>query len=172
MLIYTLYFILTGTDLISPLELLALLSGLYIMLYLTAPVPGQRPEVDLPENPGLRDIMLYAWHGQLELKRAFWSFFIILNIALLIDDFLVTHGLFSVSSWQDVLIMLACASILWIVSVWRCSALTESRIWSAFARFATLGAVADFALRIFIWAEYPREFFQCQEVLLDYSSCF
>ncbi len=172
MLIYTLYFILTGTDLISPLELMALLGGIYILLYLTAPVPGQHPEIELPKQAGLRDYMLYAWHGQLPLKSAFWSYFIILNIALVVDDFLVTHGLFSVSSWQNILVMTASAAVLWVVSVWRCSAMTESRVWSAFARLATLGAIADFALRVFVWVEYPREFFQCQELLLDYSSCF
>jgi hypothetical protein len=77
-----------------------------------------------------------------------------------------------VSSWDDVHFMLLLPIVWWTVSIWRCSAYTRFRLYSAGARLITLGVFVEYALKLYIRIDYPRLFFNCEELLLDYGSCF
>ncbi len=171
MLVYPLSFLFYHTKQVSPQELLGVIFFLYLLLYISAPQPEGVWQRSEPKQSVVL-ILQDAWFGEISLWRAFWPYFLVLNAVLYAVDSLVTGAMLSVSSWDDVLIIAVCSSILWCVAVWRASANTGSRIWGAFARLATLCAFLDFILRIWVRAEYPSEFFNCQEMILNYTNCF
>ncbi|MGR9114469.1 MAG: hypothetical protein ACU85E_01790 [Gammaproteobacteria bacterium] len=159
-------------QLIGPVELLIIFSCLYSALYISSPDPydsWQRVEYSGGEG---YQYLLRAWFGELTLRLIFWPFFLVLNAALYAADTMVKSGAISVSSWGNIHIMLLGPVIWWTVSVWRGSGRTRSRWWSACARLAVLCAYLEFGMRLFIRMEFPRIFFNCEELLLDYFSCF
>jgi len=87
-------------------------------------------------------------------------------------DTLVKMGMFTVSSWDDVHLMLLLPTVWWTISVWRCSFNTALIVWVACARWLTISVYFEYALKLLIRIDYPRIFFGCDELLLDYGSCF
>jgi hypothetical protein len=87
-------------------------------------------------------------------------------------DTLAKAGMLTVSSWDDVHLMLLLPIVWWTTAVWRCSANTNLRVWAAFARLLTLSVFFEYGLKLLIRIDYPRIFFGCEELLLDYGSCF
>ena len=81
-------------------------------------------------------------------------------------------GLLTVSSWDDVHIMLLLPIVWWSTSVWRCSANTDIRLGSSGARLMIFAVLFEYGLKLLIRIDYPRIFFGCEELLLDYGSCF
>lgn len=173
MFIYSLPLFFTYTDIGSPLELLAITLILFVTLFISAPFPDESFE-EIPVN---RSLYLYYYFlqasvGQLSLWRVFWPFFIILNLGLFITDYQAKAAEISVSSWDDLHFMFFFPSIFWTVAVWRSSANTSKKIWATYARLATLAVFFEYSLKIFIRSEYPNIFFECQEKMMDYMSCF
>ncbi len=87
-------------------------------------------------------------------------------------DTLVKMGLLTVSSWDDVHIMLLLPIVWWITAIWRCSANTQFKAYMAGARLVTFAVLFEYALKLLLRIDYPRLFFGCEELLLDYGSCF
>lgn len=171
MLVYPLSFLFYHTKQVGPQEFLGVVFFLYLLLYISAPQPEGVWQGHAPKQSVVLMIQ-DAWFGEISLWRAFWPYFLILNVVLYTADRLATSAMLSVSSWDDILLMAVFSSILWCVAVWRASANTGSRIWGAFARLATLCVFFDFILRIVVRVDYPSEFFNCQELLLNYTNCF
>lgn len=171
MFYYTLGFIFTQTSLITPLEFSITLLVLYLFLYLTAPLLDEDWK-SIPVADSLKMMVFDAWYGEIALWRSFWPFFIALNITLFTADTLIKMALISVSSWDNILMMVFIPSIMWCISIWRASANTGSRIWAAMARLASLSPFVDIALRIYLQIDYPRPFFNCGEMLFNFRNCF
>lgn len=171
MFIYSLPLFFTYANLGTPLELFAIAAILFAALLVGAPFPEENLE-DRGFNYPLYFYFLYAWSGQLNLWRVFWPFFIILNVGFFITDYQTKAGEISVSSWDDLHFMFFFPSIVWTIAVWRSSANTSKKIWAAYARLLTLAVFFEYGLKIFIRSHYANIFFECQEKMMDYMSCF
>jgi len=174
MFVYSLPLLFTELAIIQPAELLFILLGIYGILFISVPLPLPVSEWQQQRlgKYAFYQYLLTSWSGLMPVWQCFWPFFLLLNLSLFTADTLAKSTLLSVSSWDDVHMMLFFPLIWWGVAVWRCSALTQYRAWAAFARLLTLCAVFEFLLKAYIRWAYPRVFFNCQELLLDYSSCF
>jgi len=167
MFVYSLTILFNQIDLLSPLEALFVLAGLFVIVWILAPAPeaGFRPWSS-------EHYFFSCWAGGQGLIAVFWPFFLILNAALASVDWLVKSGWLTVSSWDDLHFMLLLPIIWWTVSIWRCSAHADLRLYGGGARFVTICVFLEFALKLYIRIDYPRLFFNCEELLLDYGSCF
>lgn len=173
MFIYSLPLFFTYTRIGSPFELLAIVLVLFVALFISAPFPDERfEETPLNSSLYLYFYFLYGWAGQLSLWRVFWPFFVILNLGLFITDYQAKTGEISVSSWDDLHFMFFFPSVFWTIAVWRSGANTQKKLWAAYARLVTVTVFFEYGLKIFIRSEYPNIFFECQEKMLDYMSCF
>jgi hypothetical protein len=167
MFIYSLPLFFTYTGLATPIELLMICVGVFIILFIASPAYKSKLPNLVQDN-----YLLSAWKGESSLIAVFWPFFLILNAYLYGVDTLAKAGYITVSSWDDLHLIMLLPVIWWTTSVWRCSAATHSRIWAAGARLMTISVFFEYGLKILIRADYPRLFFNCEELLLDYGSCF
>jgi hypothetical protein len=151
----------------SPLECLVMALALFGLLYISVPV-AEKKWLPFPYD----NYLLTAWLGNASLAWVFWPFFMVLNIGLGLTDWLVKSAHITVSSWDDIHFAFFLGVIWWFTSVWRCASNTEWRLFAAFSRFACVAVLLEFALVLYIRIYYPRIFFNCEEALLDYSSCF
>ncbi|MGR9046188.1 MAG: hypothetical protein ACU83N_12895 [Gammaproteobacteria bacterium] len=172
MLIDTLPVVFAHSQLIGPFELLIVGCGLLGIFYISSPFPRDDLKGTDWTGGSFYQYLQGSWYGEWNLAVIFWPFFLIMNGALIGVDYLAQSGIISVSSWGNVHIMLAAPVIWWTVAVWRGSDRTGSRGWSACARLAVAVAYFEFGLRLYIRHAYPRQFFMCEELLLDYFSCF
>lgn len=166
MFIYSLPIFFTQIRLVSPTEALIILLGLFVVVYLTAPF------VESYRRQPAANYLFSAWIGSIALRSVFWPFFLILNGLLYGIDMLAKTGNFTVSSWDDMHFILLFPIIWWTIGVWRCSSKTDLRIWAACARIVTICVFLEYALKLYIRIDYPRIFFNCEDLLLDYGSCF
>lgn len=174
MFIYSVPILFAHMQLGTPLELIFIILLLFAVLYISTPFMHSSDEKHWVV---LSDLTLYkylqhAWYGDLRLWIAFAPFFIILNFILFGTDTLAQRGYLTVSSWDEIHFILATPIIFWTITVWRNSYNTYSRIWAAATRFMTLTVFFEYGLKLLIRKDYPRIFFQCQEITLDYASCF
>ncbi len=167
MFFYTLPLFFTEIAWASPVELLLMAVAMLLVLFLSAPVLA-----DSSQQLSLKNYLFSAWTGGVWLHWVFWPFFILLNVSLYAADTLAKTGLLTVSSWDDVHLMLLLPIIWWTIAVWHCSENTTQSIFAAGARLLTLAVFFEYALKLFIRIDYPRLFFVCEELLLDYGSCF
>lgn len=144
-----------------------MLTAIFIALFITSPLP----EKILPSSPK-QNYLFAAWTGQASLNPVFWPFFVLLNTCLYSIDTLAKTGNFTVSSWDEVHFTLLFPIIWWTVSIWRCSANSPGRLWSALFRLMTVSVFFEYGLKLLIRIDYPRLFFNCSEAALDYGSCF
>ena len=171
MFIDTLPIIFQYSHLIGPFEA-RVFGGLFGVLFISAPFPVRTVSTGHCSWSGIYQYAYKSWFGELSMGFLFWPFFLILNGVLYGADSMAQAGTISVSSWGNIHMMLAGPVIWWTVAVWRGSARTGSRWWSACARLGVLCAYIEYALRLYIRNEFPRIFFNCEELLLDYFSCF
>ncbi|MBE0469872.1 MAG: hypothetical protein IBX55_10255 [Methyloprofundus sp.] len=174
MFIYSLPIFFTYIQLGTPLDLLLIALLIYLVIYLTLPFIAASQERECVPLNGLSfyKYLLYCWLGSLKLWVVFWPFFILLNSSLYVTDMLAMQGNFTVSSWDEVHFILLTPAIFWALCVWRNSTHTKSRLSAAGARFMTLAVFFEYALKLVIRDDYPRIFFACQDIMLDYASCF
>ena len=172
MFINTLPIIFQYTDAINPLEFLLFSSILFLVLYFSATdaVPETAPTRIIKTD--FYQYLKQGWLGFMSLPAVFWPFFLIFNLAIFSADYLVKSGTFSISSWGNVHLMLAGPLIWWLVAVWRSQALSRVRLWNAASRFIVSAALVEFLLRIFLRIELPRIFFSCDDLMINYYSCF
>ena len=167
MFIYSLPLFFSSIGLASPLELLIIFMALFVVLFISSPLCA-----DNFQKLNLDNYLLSAWSGSVALKWVFWPFFLLLNACLYTADTLAKAGMLTVSSWDDVHFMLLLPVVWWTTAVWRCSANTPLRAWMACTRLLTLAVFFEYGLKLLIRIDYPRLFFGCEELLLDYGSCF
>jgi hypothetical protein len=151
----------------SPIECLFMACAIFTALYFSAPPPGQ----GWTQQP-FESFLLASWLGGISLYWVFWPFFLLLNTGLLTADLLAKAGTITVSTWDEIHFALLLTIVWWTTSVWRCSSNTQARIWMALARLATIAVFVEYGLKLLIRIDYPRIFFNCEDILLDYGSCF
>jgi hypothetical protein len=167
MFFYTLPILFNDIQFVSPTECLLMAGVMLTVLVFSAP----QPEPNWQET-AFDSYLLTSWLGGISLHWAFWPFFLFLNASLLLADQLAKSGIITVSSWDEIHFALLLPIIWWATSVWRCSNHTDLRIWAGLARAATLAVFLEYALKLLIRIDYPRIFFNCEDILLDYGSCF
>lgn len=172
MFFYTLPLIFTQTQLFSLVEFIGLYLSLWVIFTISAPFPDQgRPAVNVLKI-SFYQYLFQSWQGVLKLWQMFWPFFILMSGCLYAADFMVKTSVISVSSWWNIHIMLACPIIWWTLAVWRGSAGCSSRWWAGAARLAVFSGYVEYALKVYIYIEYPRVFFNCEDAVLNYFICF
>ena len=174
MFIYSLPILYAYIQLGSPQEYLFTL--LFFLTLLTIATPSNPYFKDIKWG-ALSDLAFYrylldSWNGYVKLWLVFWPFFIILNLSLFIADSLARTGNITVSSWDEIHLMLVVPAFSWTIAVWKNALNTRSRQWAVFARFMTLAVFFEYCLKGVIRLDYPRVFFNCQEAVLDYVTCF
>ncbi|MEC4747909.1 hypothetical protein [Methylomicrobium sp. Wu6] len=167
MFIYSLSILFNQINLLSPAEALFIMAGLFVIVWMLAPAPDGDFRQLMCEN-----YWFSCWVGGQRLVAVFWPFFLVLNAVLFGADWLVKSGRLTVSSWDDVHFVLVLPIVWWTVSIWRCSARARFRWYGAGARFITICVFLEYALKLYLRIDYPRLFFNCEELLLDYGSCF
>ena len=129
-------------------------------------------QADINNGEASANYLFASLSGQVKLIWVFWPFFVILNASLYTADVLVKSGLITVSSWDDVHLMLLLPIVWWMTAIWRCSANTQFKVYSAAARLVTFAVLFEYSVKLLLRIDYPRLFFGCEELLLDYGSCF
>lgn len=167
MFFYSLPILFNDIQLVSPIECLLMAVAVFIALYISAPPPEQ----NWRQRP-FDSFLLTSWLGGVSLYWVFWPFFIFLNASLLTADLLAKAGTITVSTWDEIHFILLLTIVWWVVSIWRCSNNTQARFWAALARLATIAVLLEYSLKLLIRIDYPRIFFNCEDILLDYGSCF
>jgi hypothetical protein len=151
----------------SPGDLMLIFLAVLSILYFTLPTFETVPKEDRPQG-----YLFSAWLGNLDLNRVFWPFFILLNASLYTSDILAKSSIFTVSTWDAIHFILIFPICWWTIAIWRCSKHSKTRIWSAVTRLITIAVFFDYALKLAIRIDYPRIFFSCEELMLDYGNCF
>ena len=174
MLIYSLPIFLAYIQLGTIQEYAVILIFVLLLLTIVTPFNSFYTEIKWGKVADLSgyQYLFDAWNSQIKLWLVFWPFFILINASLYFTDHLARSGNFTVSSWDEIHLILLMPSIFWIITVWRNSVNTRFRISAIGARFVTLSLVFDYLLKLIIRIDYPRLFFQCDEAMLDYASCF
>ncbi len=175
MFLYSIPILFTHMSLGSPFELLGIILFLYAIFLITVSGAGRSDSgqswVELAGVSFYHKLLL-AWSGEVRLRLVFIPFFIMINLLLFAADTMARHSLITVSSWDEIHFVLLTPIIIWTIVVWRNSANTLSRYWAAAARLMVVTVYFEYALKLLIRKDFPRIFFQCQEVVLDYAACF
>ncbi len=167
MFVYSLPLFFSQVGLASPLEFLLISLALFVILLMTAPNLADLANQQIPAN-----YLFGSWSGQSRLVWVFWPYFLILNTSLYAADTLAKMGLLTVSSWDDVHLMLLLPIVWWMTAIWRCSANTQFKVYAGGARLMTFAVLFEYSLKLLLRIDYPRLFFGCEELMLDYGSCF
>ncbi|MBK8814750.1 MAG: hypothetical protein IPN42_04230 [Methylococcaceae bacterium] len=167
MFFYTLPIFFNDIQSASPVECLFILSGLFVALFISAP----QPNLDWKPQ-GVDSFLMTAWFGGVSLQLVFWPYLILLNVCLLFADYLAKTGKITVSSWDEIHFVILFTIVWWTTAIWRCSANTNTKLWAALARLTTIAVFIEYGLKLIIRIDYPRIFFNCEDILLDYGSCF
>ncbi len=171
MFFYSLSIFFNQMNLGTPLELAAIVMIITFALYLSTPFPDNH--FIAKSNPfSIYSYCVYAWSAQLSLQAVFWPFFILFNFGIFTADYLAKAGEISMSSWDDIHLMLLLPSLIWSISVWRSSANAQSRWLMTLTRLLTITVGFEYLLKALIRAEYTPLFFNCEDKLVDYISCF
>lgn len=170
MLIDSLLLLLNFTDFLQPIQLIALFSMAIVAVHLVTPPPLDDWEVEQPKT--LYRYLHASWLGHLNLAQAFWPFFILLNATLFYIDYRANNGIYTIASWRTTHVILAMPVIAWTGAVWRSSEKCSARYWAVAARFLTVAAYFDFALRWIISERYPEILFTCDTILIQLHECF
>jgi hypothetical protein len=113
MFIYSLPLFFAHIGLASPLELLIIFMALFVVLFISSPLCRENLQ-----KQSLANYLYAAWSGSVELKWVFWPFILILNACLYSADTLAKAGMLTVSSWDDVHLMLLLSFVWGITAVW------------------------------------------------------
>jgi len=165
----TLPIIFTYTKLFSQLEAGIFIVGLFLLVYFYTPAVKSSWR-DCSAN-GWYQTLYSAWLGESSLWRAFWPFFVLVNIILYYIDYRAMSETYTIASWKTVHGMLLLPIWWWIRSVWLCSQNTRFKLLSSVARTLTLCLILEFILRFYISTQMPQTFFDCRLLTLEYGDC-
>lgn len=174
MFVYSLPILFTYMQFGTGQEYMITIIFLLLLLYIATPSNSFYTEIQWGK---VSDLTFYSylfdsWNGLVKLWLVFWPFYIILNLSLYFIDTLARSGGFTVSSWDESHFILLMPTVIWGVAVWRNSLNTRSRYYAIAARFMTFLVFFEYVLKLVIRSDYPRIFFQCQDISLDYAACF
>ena len=169
MFINTFPIIFTYTSLFSLIEAVIFLAAIFFLVYFYTPEVNKN-WIDKPGN-SLYQFLHSAWLGNSALWRAFWPFFLLVNVILYYIDYRVMNVTYTIASWKTVHGMLFLPIVWWTTSVWRCSENTRHKIWSSAARTITLYLFLEYFLRFIISTQYPNTFFDCRLLIMEYGDC-
>ncbi len=169
MFINTLPIIFTYTSLFNAVEAIIFLSAIFCLVYFYTPACNERWK-DRPSKSWYL-LLNSAWLGHAALWRAFWPFFLLVNIILYYIDYRISNITYTIASWKTVHGMMILPIIWWITSVWRCSENTSHKLWSVAARSVTLYLVLELILRFFISTQFPHTLFDCRLLVMEYGDC-
>ncbi len=167
MFVYSLPLFFEHIHFFSPVDLSIFVIGLLVILIINA---NYSEKTDYQSS--LNHYLFASWSGNIALIWVAIPFFILLNVGLFAADTMAKTGMFTVSMWDDIHLIFFLPIIWWTVSIWRCSTNTHYLILGAFARFLTISVFFEYALKMLIRIDYPRIFFECEELFLDYGNCF
>ncbi len=154
----------------TPYELLFAILFVIVLLWLTTPFSGAVRKLD---HSLMDERYIYnAWLGLKPLWTVFWPYFLFFNFSVYALDTATIAGQLSVSTWDDIYFALIMPTIIWTIAVWRNSDNTQFQVWAVLARFGVVAVYFEYALKLLIRIDYPRLFFNCNEVVLDYAACF
>lgn len=169
MFINTLPIIFTYTRLFSLIEAVIFLTAVFFLVYFYTP-EVKKSWINKNDN-SLYKFLYSAWLGHSALWRAFWPFFLLVNIILYYIDYRVMNVTYTIASWRTVHGMLFLPLTWWTTSVWRCSGNTRHKIFSSAARTITLYLFLEYILRFIISTQYPNSFFDCRLLIMEYGDC-
>ncbi len=165
----TLPIIFTYTTLFSQLEAGIFLAALFLLVYCYTPAVKSTWR-DCSAN-GWYQTLYSAWLGESSLWRAFWPFFVVVNVILYYIDYRVLNETYTIASWKTVHGMLLLPIVWWIRSVWVCSQNTRFKLLSSIARTLTLYLLLEFILRFYISTQLTQTFFDCRLLTIEYVDC-
>lgn len=169
MLIDSLSLLFFFTSFISWVEVILIAAAFAALTYSITPEPQSEWTVRIP--PTLYFYLQWSWLGYLQLKDAFWPFFVLFNAVLFYIDYRIQEGTFTVASWVTMHVIMLMPLIYWTGAVWRCSKNCSSRYWVTVARWMTLAAHGDLGLRWVIYHYYPNIMFNCQQMVIHWGDC-
>ncbi|MDT8424765.1 MAG: hypothetical protein RQ733_02190 [Methyloprofundus sp.] len=174
MLINVLTAFFSFTDLISPWEVILILLVTAYIAYLLTPqtIANTDYAVNVPPDTSIYSYLLSAWLGRLSLIQAFLPFYIILNAVLFYIDYRIANSSYTVASWVTMHIIFAIPLLWWTIAVWRCSNNKATRLWASAARFITITVHYEYLLRFIIRYYYPKIWFNCQQLVIEFGDCF
>ena len=169
MFIHTLPIIFTYTNLFTLYEALIFCAAIFLLTFLyTHEVDRHWQDKELGN---WYHFLHSAWLGKLSLWRAFWPFFVLINLILFYIDYRISNVSYTIASWKTVHGMALFPILWWIVSVWRCSRYCRYKIWAAAARTVTVYLILELCLRFFIATQYPHTLFDCRLLVMEYGDC-
>lgn len=169
MLIDSLSLLFAFTSFINIYEVVLVFTALLVLTYVLTPT---YVEAEPREPVTLYLYLQWSWLGYLKLRDVFWPFFILMNAVLFYVDYRIQQGTYTVASWSTMHIIMAMPLVYWTGAVWRCSKHCRNKWWSTLARFMTVVAYADIALRWVIYHSYPNILFNCQQMMIQWGDCF
>ncbi|MGR8930261.1 MAG: hypothetical protein ACU836_06430 [Gammaproteobacteria bacterium] len=169
MFVDTLSLLFAFTSYVSWYEVLLIAAAFAALIYSITPVPASDWQVRIPAT--LYYYLQWSWLGYLKLQDAFWPFFVLFNVMLFYIDYRIGEGTFTVASWVTMHGIMAMPLIYWTGAVWRCSKNCSNRILAAAARWFTVAAYGDLALRWVIYHYYPNIMFSCQQMVIHWGDC-
>jgi len=150
-------------------QLIVLWVAVLLLVALSTPKPIGR----LPNRIVFAWAFPYAfWYGDVRLWQVFWPCWIALNAVIFFVDMLAKAGIASVLVWDITQLLVLVVTYWWSVSVWRASPNTRRQSWAFLARLVVVVSFLEIAHRIFIRVKFPRDFFGCDELFLNFTSCF
>lgn len=168
MFIYTHPYLGYYLQLISTFQLSVLCIAFSLYLYLSTPKPAEH----LPPHFSKEHLKEAFLLGELPLWQIFWPFWLALNLLVFLLDISAINGLITTVLWDIGHLNLFLLSLWWTGSVWRASRYTTRSIWSALARLMTIITLLEFIHSLVIRVKFARDFFNCQELSLNLTSCF
>lgn len=169
MLIDSLSLLFAFTQYIDWYEALVIAAGMAVLIFAVTPEPLPACEERQPAT--LYFYLQWSWLGYLKLKDAFWPFFVLYNAVLFYIDYRVDAGTFTVASWVTMHVIMGMPLIYWTGAVWRCSKNSHGRLWPSLARWLTVAAFFDLALRWAIYHQFPNILFNCQQMVIHWGDC-
>jgi len=118
------------------------------------------------------DFAYAAWYRDVPLWQAFWPCWIGLNCIVFLVDMLAKAGIASVLIWDTTQLLFLVVSYWWCVAVWRTSSNTCLKLWAFLARLVVIATFLEIAHRVFIRVKFPRDFFNCNDMFFNFTSCF
>lgn len=169
MFFYTVPYLAHYSTLIPVVQLIALVVAVLLLIAISVPSRVDR----LPNRIILGWDFPYAlWYRDVRLWQAFWPCWLALNGVVFLVDTLVKAGIASVLVWDITQLLTLVGLFWWSVAVWHASPNTRRQFWAFLARLVVVLSFLEIAHRIFIRIKFPRDFFGCDELLLNFTSCF
>lgn len=169
MFFYTVPYLTHYSTLIPVVQLIALVVAVLLLIAISVPSPADR----LPSRIVFGwDFPYTLWYRDVRLSQVFWPCWLVLNGLVFLVDMLAKAGIASVLVWDITQLLTLVGLYWWGVAVWRASPNTRRQSWAFLARLVVVLSLLEIVHRVFIRIKFPRDFFGCDELFLNFTSCF